>query len=184
MPDLNQTDDAAGAAPGGAPEGLSALDRIGIEAMGMEADAAAAEDKILNGEPEPEPVIDQAQAWGQIAMMVGGVLGMALPELKSVYTEAACLEWGGGMAAVSDKYGWDAGDTAAKWAPECMLLMASVPLIVPTVQAIKARQAAAKAKPLNDAPKRAANGVAGRQDVTTVDLNPMAQEPGGFSVPT
>lgn len=182
MADLNQPEDLA-PAPGG-PDGLSALDRIGIEALGMENDAAAAEDKIVNGEPEPEPVIDPAHAWGQLAMMVGGVLGMALPELRAVYTEDACLDWGGGMAAVSDKYGWDAGETAAKWAPECMLLMTSIPLIVPTVQAIKQRQAAAKAKALNDPPKSEARGVAAPNNAEYVDPNPMTQPPGGFSVPT
>lgn len=117
-------------------------------------------------------------------MMVGGVLGMALPELRAVYTEDACLAWGGGMAAVSDKYGWDAGDTAAKWAPECMLLMTSIPLIVPTVQAIKQRQAASKAKALNEAPKSAARGVAVANNAPIEDVNPMMQEPGGFSEPT
>jgi ribulose 1,5-bisphosphate carboxylase large subunit-like protein len=183
MADLNQPEELT-PAPGGEPEGLSALDRIGIEAQGMENDAQAAEDKIVNGEPEPEPVIDPAHAWGQLAMMAGGILGMALPELRAVYTEDACLAWGGGMAAVSDKYGWDAGDTAAKWAPECMLLMTSLPLIVPTVQAIKQRQAASKAKALNDAPKSAERGVAAPNNAEYVDSNPMRQEPGGFSVPT
>ena len=181
MADLNQPDEPA---PGAAPEGLSALDRIGIEAQGLENDAAAAEDKILNGEPEPATVIDPAHAWGQLAMMCGGILGMALPELRSVYTEDACLAWGGGMAAVADKYGWDAGDTAAKWAPEAMLLMASIPLIVQTVQAVKRRQAAAKATQLNDEPKRQQNSVAGQPDATTTEFKPMEQEPGGFSVPT
>lgn len=177
MADLNQ--------PGeGAPEQLSPLDRIGLEAQGMEQEAAAEEDRIINGEPEPEPVIDPAQAWGQIAMMVGGVLSMALPELRSVYTEQACMAWGGGMAAVSDKYGWDASETAAKWAPECMLLMVSIPLIVPTVGAIKQRQAAMRAKALNDPPKKGGEGVAGPNNAATMDANPMMQEPGGFSVPT
>jgi hypothetical protein len=183
MPDLNQNEDAP-PQPGGEPEGLSALDRIGIEAQGMENDAAAEEDKILNGEPEPEPVIDPAHAWGQLAMMAGGILGMALPELRSVYTEDACMAWGGGMAAVADKYGWDAGETAAKWAPECMLLMTSIPLIVPTVQAIKQRQAASNAKALNDPPKSAARGVAAPNNAPGMPENPMMQEPGGFSVPT
>jgi len=182
MPDLNQDNDLGGSAPG-APEEMSAMDRIALEAQGHEQDQKAADEKILHGEPEPEPVIDPAHAWGQLAMMAGGILGLALPELKSVYTEDACLAWGGGMAAVADKYGWEAGETAAKWAPECMLLMTSIPLIVPTVQAIRSRQAAAKAKSLNDPPARHENGVAVVNNAEEVPFNPMMQEPGGFSEP-
>lgn len=180
MSDLNQPEDQA---PVSGPE-MDPLDRIGLEAQGMEQEAQAAEDKILHGEPESEPVIDPAHAWGQLAMMAGGILTMALPELKSVYTEQNCMAWGGGMAAVADKYGWDAGDTMAKWAPECMLIMTSIPLIVPTVQAIKSRQAAAKAKSLNEAPKRPENAMAGPNNADTVDVNPMMQPPGNFSEPT
>jgi len=182
MPDLNQAEDLA---PGlgddqPAPGGFDSLDRIGLEALGLENDAQAAEDKILNGGEDPAPPVDQGQAWGHLAMMVGGFMGMALPELRSVYTEQACMQWGAGMAAVADKYGWDAGDTAARWAPECALLLASVPLVIPTVQAIKARKAASKAKALNDAPEKPARAVATPPE----DANPMNQEPGNFSVPT
>jgi ribulose 1,5-bisphosphate carboxylase large subunit-like protein len=184
MADLNQPNEGQGAAAPGDQAELSALDRIALEAQGMEQDQAEADDKIINGEPEPEPVIDQAGAWGQLAMMAGGILGMALPELRAVYTEEACMAWGGGMAAMSDKYGWDAGETAAKWAPECMLLMTSLPLIVPTVQAIKQRQKAAKARALNNPPASAARAVATQQDAPETPFRPMEQEPGGFSVPT
>lgn len=190
MADLNQPAEAgeqAGQPAPGQADGLSALDRIGIEAQGLENDAQAAEDKITgNGEPEPAPVIDPAHAWGQLAMMAGGILGMALPELRAVYTEDACLAWGGGMAAMSDKYGWDAGDTAAKWAPECMLLMTSIPLIVPTIAAIKQRRKASKAKPLNSAPESAAGAVATPPAGAAGDATPfrvMGLEPGGFSEP-
>lgn len=183
MPDLNQPEDQPSAP--GVPGELSALDRIAMEAQGMEAEAAAEEDKFLNGEPEPEPVIDPAHAWGQLAMMAGGILGLALPELRSVYTEQACMAWGGGMAAVADKYGWDAGETAAKWAPECMLLMASVPLVVPTVQAIRTRQKAMKAKELNARPQaHGENAMAGPNNAPEEPSNPMMMEPGGFSEPT
>jgi hypothetical protein len=150
----------------------------------LENEAAAAEDKILNGDPEPEPVIDHAQSWAQIPFMLGGVLSMALPELRGVYTEQACYAWGQGMAAVADKYGWDAGETMAKFGPECMLIAASVPLLLPTVKAIKTRQAAMKAKALNDAPEKAERGVAGRNNAPEQPSNPMMQEPGGFSEPT
>jgi len=184
MPDLNQPEDLAPPGPSEAGE-LSAMDRIAMEAQADEAERAAEENKFINGEPETEPVIDPARAWGTMAMTVGGFLGMAMPELRAVYTEDACMQWGTGMAAVADKYGWDAGDTVAKWAPECALLMASIPLIVPTVVAVKERRAAAKAKQLNPVPRQGgAEGVAGSNNAPTEPINPMMQEPGGFSVPT
>lgn len=157
---------------------LSALDKIALEAMGGEAEAQAAQDAILN--PDPAPVIDPAHTWAQIPMLLGGMLAMVMPELKAVYTESACVAWGQGMAAVADKYGWDAGETISKWGPEVMLLVASVPLIVPTVGAIRQRQEVAKAA----APKKAPEAVAGPQRATAETINPMMQEPGGFSVPT
>jgi len=182
MPDLNQPEDLApdlgGEQP--APGSFESLDRIGLEALGLENDADAAEQKILNGGEDPAPPVDHGQAWGHLAMMAGGFLAMALPELRPVYTEQACMQWGAGMAAVADKYGWDASDTAARWAPEIALIMVSIPLVIPTVQAIKSRQAASKAKALNDAPEKPARAVA----PPPIDPNPMMQEPGGFSVPT
>lgn len=188
MADLNQPEELLDPAPAdgqAAPDGgMSALDRIGIEAQGLENDAQAVEDKILNGGEEPAPVVDPALAWAQMMMMAGGFVSMALPELRDVYTEAACMNWGAGMAAVAGKYGWDAGDTMAKWAPECALIMASVPLLIPTVRAVKTRQAAKKAKPLNKAPKRDESAAKDGLHATDVPTNPMHQEPGGFSVPT
>lgn len=178
---LNHTEDTTGATPEG-PQELDALGRIEIEAAGDEQARADAEEKILN--PEPEPVIDPAQAWGQVAMMVGGILSMALPELKTVYSEPACMAWGGGMAAVAEKYGWEADETIAKFAPECALALASFPLIVGTVQAIKSRQEASKAKPLNAAPMRPGDGVAGPNNADVVEVKPMDMAPGGFSEPT
>jgi hypothetical protein len=177
MADLNQPGE------GSAPPELDALDRIGLEAAGQEADAAAAEHEAIHG-ADPEPVIDHASSWAQLPFMVGGILSMVLPELRGVYTEEKCYAWGQGMALVADKHGWDAGETMAKWGPECMLIAASVPLIVPTVQAIKARQAARKAKPLNNPPGQPENGAEGANNAPEWDANPMNQKPGGFSVPT
>jgi hypothetical protein len=155
-------------------EPLDNLDRIALEASGSEAEAQAVEDAILN--PNPEPVIDPAQTWAQVPKMFGGLLAMAMPELAQVYTDDKCLAWGVGMAAVSEKYGWDAGETISRFGPEIALVVASLPLVLPTVTAIKTRRAEAAKKPpdkliATEAEKEASN-------------NPMLQEPGGFSVPS
>lgn len=154
---------------------LDALDRIALEAQGSENEAQAVEDAILN--PDAGTVIDPAQTWAQIPAALGGLLAIAMPELKNAYTEANCLQWGAGMAAVSEKYGWDAGETISKWTPEFMLIMATVPLLLPTIQAVQMRRAAADTKPQ----KKDADAVAGPEN-KPFDMN--LPEPGGFVVPT
>ena len=166
-----------GAAPG-APGGLDALDMIAIEARGSEAEAEAAQEAILN--PEPEHAVDPAIIWAQIPTALGGLLGIAMPVLKQAYTQEACAAWGQGMAAVAQKYDWDAAETVSKWAPEFMLLAASLPLVIPTVQAIKAHKAAADAKDK----ARTVDGVAVPPDAPAGPMNPMHQPPGNFSVPS
>jgi hypothetical protein len=127
------------------------VDHVG--GAGAALDAIAGEAARLEGEQEqqqqpatPEPGPLEAHAWAQIPMMVGGLLAMALPEVADAYTPDACLRWGEGMAAVANKYGWEAGETMAKYAPEIALTMASVPLVLPVVKAIKARKEAAESK--------------------------------------
>ncbi|WP_219137045.1 hypothetical protein [Janthinobacterium sp. UMAB-60] len=149
------------------------LDRIAMEAMGEERAQAQADADFID--PPQPPGIDPAQTWGQIPFMFGKVLGMAMPELAGVYTEEKCYQWGVGMAAVSEKYGWDAGEVIGRFGPEIALAVASVPLVVPTYQAIKARREAKereeKARPREE------------KDITPSDNHPMGQAPGGFVDP-
>lgn len=173
MADLNE-EITQHAPPGGQ---LDALDMIAIEAAGSEAAADAAQEAILN--PNPEPVIDQAEIWAQIPSALGGLLGMAMPELQQAYTPEACAAWGQGMAAVAKKYDWDAAESVSRWAPEFMLLAASLPLIVPTVRAVKAHKAIADAKDK----ARTVDGVAGPQAEQAGPVRPMDMPPGNFSEP-
>ena len=150
------------------------LDRIAMEAMGEEQDRDQADADFIN--PPPPPGIDPAQTWGQIPFMFGKVLSMAMPELAGVYTEEKCYQWGVGMAAVSEKYGWDAGEVIGRFGPEIALAVASVPLVVPTYQAIKARR---EEKEREKVPQRE------ERDITPgADVPPMGQAPGGFVEPS
>lgn len=119
---------------------MDTLDMIAAEAAPLEADQQDRIDAIEN--PQPEQIIDPSFGWAQIPLMVGGMLSMAMPELKGVYTEAACTQWGTAMHAVATKYGWEAGETISRFAPEIALAVASFPLVVPVVHAVKARKAA------------------------------------------
>ena len=149
------------------------LDRIAIEALREEREREQADADFID--PPPPPGIDPAQTWGQIPFMLGKVLAMAMPELANAYNEQACYQWGVGMAAVSEKYGWDAGEVIGRFGPEIALAVASVPLVVPTYQAIKARREAKereeKARPREE------------KDITPSTDHPMGQAPGGFVDP-
>ena len=168
MADLNESQDEPAKLDPNDP-----LDRIAIEAMGEERAQAQADADFID--PPSPPGIDPAQTWGQIPFMFGKVLTMAMPELANVYNEQACYQWGVGMAAVSEKHGWDAGEVIGRFGPEIALVVASVPLVVPTYQAIKARREAKereeKARPREE------------KDITPSTDHPMGQAPGGFVDP-
>lgn len=150
------------------------FDRIAMEAGRVEQEQEQADAEFTD--PPAPPGIDPAQTWGQIPFMLGKVLAMAMPELASAYNEQACYQWGVGMAAVSEKYGWDAGEVIGRFGPEIALAVASVPLVVPTYQAIKARreekERQEKARPREE------------KDITPSTDHPMGQAPGGFVDPT
>ena len=166
MPDLNE-----------APAELDALDRIGLEASIAEGEADAAEQAILN--PEPENPIDQAAIWAQIPAALGGILAIAMPELAAVYTPDKCQAWGQGMAAVADKYGWDAAESVGRFAPEISLVVVSIPLVIPTISAVKAFKAKADAK----AKEVQISGAAAPENAPAEPINPMHLPPGGFVDP-
>ena len=54
---------------------------------------------------------DRAEAieWAGYPYLFGSIVGEAMPELKAVYTEAACMAWGEKFLPLARKYGWSAG---------------------------------------------------------------------------
>lgn len=108
----------------------------------------ALQDLIHEVDGEGPPTAEQQQAasaetdleqaareWGSIVFMVGHAAAMIAPELRQVYTEDACINWGRAMVPVAKKYGWDGPSNV----PELGLLIASAGLVVPSVFAIRAR---------------------------------------------
>lgn len=106
---------------------------------------------------------NQAKAWGVLAFSIGGMLSVLAPELKNVYTEDACLAWGHSVVPVAEKYGWDGPSNV----PELGLLLATVPLALPTYFIVRKRLAELRAA------KAAAD------EARTVDN--QAEQPGGAS---
>lgn len=107
----------------------------GLEALaGMAAEVDGA-----NPSAEQQQADSQAQAeageaeegarnWGMLMFTIGGFAQMIAPELKPVYSEARCLDWGAHAHAVGRKYGWDSPSKM----PELALLASTVGFAVPT----------------------------------------------------
>lgn len=76
-----------------------------------------------------------AKAWGMLMFTIGGFAQMIAPELKPVYSEDRCFQWGQQANAVAEKYGW-AGPSAL---PELALIASTAGFAVPTYFLMKAR---------------------------------------------
>lgn len=119
------------------------MDASRLEALGglvEEADAAAGptpeQAQAQAAEVAAEAVAEQgAREWGVLAFTIGNALAMFAPELKQVYTEEACLNWGRSVVPVAEKYGW--GGTSR--VPEIGMALATIGLVAPTVIVIRHR---------------------------------------------
>lgn len=103
---------------------------------GMEAQQAAAEAQAQASESEAG-----ARAWGMMMFTIGGFAQMIAPELKPVYSEDRCFQWGQQAQAVAEKYGWG-GPTAM---PELALVASTAGFAVPTYLVIRGKVEQAKA---------------------------------------
>lgn len=140
------------------------MDTAALDAISSEASAPAPGAPIaVAGEPAAPPgapgVLDAAAACAEIPAAFGSVLCMALPELRDAYSPENCHRWGEAFAKVAKKHGWD---IAAIIGPYLGLALATVPMLVPTVLAVRARRAAPApaASPASPVPDLAAAGEA------------------------
>jgi hypothetical protein len=115
-----------------------ALDAIAGEAAAMEGQQEQQQQQAT----EQQNPMAGAMGWAMLAKGVGGALSVALPEVRDVYNDAACMAWGEAMDALAQKYGWS--DGASRFGPEIAVAFASFGLVMPVVQAVKARKAASE----------------------------------------
>jgi hypothetical protein len=118
-------------------------------ALDMLANEAGGEEAAVNEVQTASAAADakaKAESWAFIPAMFGKIVAMALPELKDVYSEDACFAWGEAMVPVAEKYGW--GDPSVS--VEVTLLIATVPMAVPTALAIKKYMDERKAQAANN----------------------------------
>ena|SRR5258706_903595 len=100
------------------------------------------------GPTEEQKIEEEAKAWAGIPYLLGGLLSKALPELREVYTEAACLEWGRATVPVARKYNW----SLSGFELEGAWVICSWGLLSPAWDAVKRRRANDKPKPEPEQP--------------------------------
>ena len=82
-----------------------------------------------------------AKAWGLMMFTIGGFAQMLAPELKPVYSEERCFQWGQQAQAVAEKHGW----TGPSAMPELALIASTAGFAVPTYLVIRGKVEQAKA---------------------------------------
>lgn len=122
------------------PAETSELAQLGVAAAA--ADALADEPAAPAGSPaQAMPAApDPAMEWARFPALFGSIVGSVMPELAPVYSDAACRNWGEAMVPLAAKYGWSPSEFMKWLDPWVGLGLATWPLAVPTVQAIRARR--------------------------------------------
>ena len=125
-------------------EDTSRLESLGSMTQEFEKDNPTPElAKKMQEEERVEGLSEQgAREWGVMLFSVGGMITMIAPELKPVYSEERCFQWGQHMQNVCQKYGW----TGPSHSPEFGLLMASVTFLLPTISVLPAKIKEARQK--------------------------------------
>jgi hypothetical protein len=150
---------------------LEDIKREATQTLGGPAgQGAAIEGEFIGAEQtDDQKKEEEAKEWAGVPFVLGGLLSRALPELKEVYTEAACLDWGRATVPVARKYGWSLG----RFNAEIVWIGATWGMVAPAFDALKKRRAA-DAKPKEKQPGPAtASGEAAPAGATHPDGSPV-----------
>jgi hypothetical protein len=121
-------------------EGQTSEDRLaGLGSMTKEVDEAnptAEQQQAAQQQAEAISAAEQgAREWGILMFTVGGFATMIAPELKPIYSQERCLEWGQHAHNVCHKYGW----TGPSNMPEVALLASTIGFALPSYMVISAK---------------------------------------------
>lgn len=124
-------------------------EQLEVAAIEREAQAIADDTEAQLNPPDPnapvpEPVDPVADAREIIDFACVSLFPL-YPSLEKVYTEPVRDRIARALARVLVKYGVSLADIFGAWSEEIALAMVTLPLIVPTVQAIRADRAKAEA---------------------------------------
>lgn len=118
------------------------LESLGAMVAEVDATGPVAQAEVQAQAEAEADAEEQAREWGMIAYTIGGALAMLAPELREVYTERACMDWGRAVVPVADKYGWN----GPSGVPEIGLAISTMGLAVPSFLVIRAKLAHLKAQ--------------------------------------
>ena len=125
-------------------------------AAGLTADDAAliAQGAAIDAEAAPQPIDAQGAPiaptdYGtEAAMLVSTLVLIAapfFPSIPKIWTDAKQKAVAAAAAPVLEKYGFTLGDFMGAWKEEITLLVVAGPLVLETIDGVKADRAAAKA---------------------------------------
>lgn len=119
---------------------LEALGGMTAETESANPDPARAQAEQAEREQASQDDMN-AKQWGMLMYTIGGFCQMIAPELRQVYTEERCFQWGQSANAVAEKYGWNGPSSM----PEIALIASTAGFAVPTWLLMKANIKAAQA---------------------------------------
>lgn len=124
------------------PGGMAGLEALGGMAAKVDGDNPSAEQQQATQTAAQKAVDAEkgAREWGMLMFTIGGFACMIAPELRDLYSQERCLDWGFQANAVCEKYGWN-GVSAM---PELALIGATAGFAVPTYLVVSAKIAEAK----------------------------------------
>ena len=130
------------AAPATGGEDMSRLEALGhltaeVDAENPNPEQQAEQQAQAQAITEAEA---EAKSWGMVMFTVGGFATMIAPELKQVYSQERCFEWGMNAYAVAEKHGLKGPGNM----PEVTLLASTLTFAVPTFFAVREKLAEAK----------------------------------------
>ena len=129
---------------------LEALGGMTAETESANPDPAQAQAEQAQAEKASAADI-AAQQWGMLMFTIGGACQMVAPDLRFVYTEEKCFDWGKLANAVTEKHGWNGPSSM----PEIALIGSTLGFAIPTYLMMKAsiKQAQAGNSPASLAAK-------------------------------
>lgn len=94
-----------------------------------------------------QPAADPAKEAAELIEFARSLLLPLYPRLEAVYTPEVCGRLGAAAGPLMAKYGLTLGGLFDRWAPEIGFAIVALPLVRPTIEAIRADRGQADGKP-------------------------------------
>lgn len=143
------------------------------------ADVAATAGAAQPGADQPaaqQPVADPAKEAADLIQFARSLLLPLYPRLESVYTPDVCARLGAAAGPLLAKYGLTLGGIFDRWAPEIGFCIVALPLVRPTIEAMRP-EPEPEPKPAGATAAQPSAAVTAEAVKPAAD-SPMAQFPG------